>query len=123
MPEQADVQEHPLDVFFSTGQSTEGFFLMVIFCDELMATSQRFLLHVVVLVVIPLEGEREFWDTLFLPGSSTKTSPELCSRAEGLCSDCPELFGLKFQLGVAIPLAQWSPNFCSLCSPLHKNHF
>lgn len=69
MPEQADVREHPLDVFLNTGQSTEGFFI-IIFRDELMATSRRLLPRVPVLVVIPFQAEKEFWDTLFLSGSS-----------------------------------------------------
>lgn len=44
---QFDVEEHPSDVFLTTGQSTEGGFFL---CVELMATSQRLLLCVLVLV-------------------------------------------------------------------------
>lgn len=41
-----DVEEHPLDVFLHTTQSAEVFFV----CVELMGTSQRILLHVLMLL-------------------------------------------------------------------------
>lgn len=41
-----DVEEHPLDVFLHTAQSAEVFFV----CVELMGTSQRILLHVLMLL-------------------------------------------------------------------------
>lgn len=41
-----DVEEHPLDVFLHTAQSAEVFFV----CGELMGTSQRILLHVLMLL-------------------------------------------------------------------------
>lgn len=48
---QFDMEEHPLDAWLNSGQSTEvwvlvGFFVRSVFCVELVATSQRLLLCV-----------------------------------------------------------------------------
>lgn len=51
-------------------------FFIIGFCDRLMATSQSVFLRVAVLVVIPLEAERESWDKLFLPGISLWLAPK-----------------------------------------------
>ena len=72
MPVQSDVEEHPLDIFLNTGQSTEGFFFCVCVCLVGGSFSEAFTSwsspsH---FLPISLQAERKCWDMVFLPKSS-----------------------------------------------------
>lgn len=88
--------ESILWMYFWTLVNPPRAFFIVIFRDELMATSRRLLPRVSVLVVVPFQAEKEFWDMLFLSGSSLWLAPKPSLSFAGVLRGSALLWQLIF---------------------------